>query len=209
MDEYVEMTGTGSGSGVPDVVRLSFQVQHAAETVAGALDGCAAAAVGVLDALERAGVEPADRQTPSLGIDQGWDQRGDRPKGYVASQGINVRLRDTARVGELVGAAARAAGDDFRLHGLAWQVDDPTPLEEQARDAAWHDALTRATQVARLSGRTLGRVLQIDEGTSTAPFARPAVRGYAMAASEQEMPAEAGTLDVEVTLRVRWAFDRP
>ncbi|MDX6360463.1 MAG: uncharacterized protein QOH37_3517 [Nocardioidaceae bacterium] len=207
MDEYVEMTGTGSVSGVPDVVRLSLQVQHSADTVAMALDGCAAAAVGVIAALDRAGIEAPDRQTTSLGVETGWDQRGQRPKGYHASQGISVRLRDTAQVGEVVGAAADAAGDDFRLHGLVWQVADPAALEEQARDAAWHDALTRATQVARLSGRTLGRVLQIDEGAATALFPRPSMRAYAMAASEQEMPTEAGTQGVEVTLRVRWAFD--
>ena len=207
-DEYVEMTGTASVSGVPDVVRLTLGVQHAAATVAGALDGCAGAAAAVIAALDRTGVEPADRQTASLGIETGWDQRGQRPQGYHASQGLDVQLRETARLGEVIGAAAEAAGDAFRLHGLAWQVHDPASLEEQARDAAWHDALSRATQVARLSGRTLGRVLQIDEGAAPSPFPRPTVRAYAMAASAKEMPTEAGTQQLEVSLRVRWAFDQ-
>ena len=115
-----------------------------------------------------------------------------------------VTLREVGSVGRVLGELLAAGGDDARLHGVEFAIEDDEPLLARAREAAWWDALARANQLATLTGRRLGAVQQVVEGGTPGPgpvsFAKDAV----LAASLDVRP---GSVAVEVTLSVRWAID--
>jgi uncharacterized protein YggE len=206
MDEYVEMTGTGIASGVPDMASLRLGVSHQAEDVAQAMVGCARAADAVVGVLNGAGIAPSDRQTTGIEVARGYDHREDRPSGYRCTQGIVVRVRQPDRLGELIGGCGAAAGDGFRLDDLSWSFADADQLRRRAREGAWDDARERAQQVATLAGLQLGPALSIVE---QAPVPGPWARAASFSEQSSDggaMPVEAGEGSIVVSLKVRWAL---
>ena len=83
-------------------------------------------------------------------------------------------------------------------------------LLEQARDNAYADAKDKAQRYAQLSGRTLGDVQLIAE-SSQAPQQLPqtldSFRAVAASAGKvADVPLEAGSSQVSVSVTVRWAL---
>ena len=78
--------------------------------------------------------------------------RGDQtPKivGYRVSNFATARIRDLSAVGGIIDAAAAAGGDAVRINGIGLAVDDPQPLEVEARKLALEDATPRPSRSRR------------------------------------------------------------
>jgi hypothetical protein len=72
----------------------------------------------------------------------------------VARLGLQVTLRDVAVAGTSWAAAVSAGGEPARMDGIRLEISDPTEPRARAPEAAWADAVARATQWATLAGRT-------------------------------------------------------
>lgn len=205
MSDHVEVLGTGSASAVPDVVVLDARVQCEAADVAGALGAATGRVTTALQAVADHGVAPADRRTTGMGVGTRWDREGRGVVGYTAHQSLRIVVRDRERVGELIKALARAAGDAFGLDGVSLEVADPAPLLERARTAAFEDARAKAQQYAALAGRTLGPVLRVTERPDPG---MPLPRFAAKAAMDSGggMPVEAGESAVSASVTVRFGL---
>jgi uncharacterized protein len=201
----VTVAGAGSATAVPDTALLHLGVEARGSTPVEALDGCRLALDQVLAALDAEGVDPAHRTTGGLELHEDWESRqpGQSPVRYLANARLGVRLAQPARAGQV--AAAAAAGDAARVHGLGFVVGDPAAVAAAAREAAWRDAVARAEQYTRLSGTTLGRVLRIEEAPPP-PDARPM---RLLAAEAPPGPAtDPGQTTVWAAVTVTWALDR-
>jgi len=203
MFDHVEVTGTGSASAVPDVVVLDARVSCDAPDVAGALAKASERVSAALAAASEAGVAAADRQSTGMGVNSRWDHEGRGVIGYSAYQSLRLLVRDG--VGDLISALARAAGDSFGLDGVRLEVAEKAPLVEQARAAAFADAVRTATQYAQLAGRPLGQAVKVIEGGS-GPGPAPKMRAMAAMDSVGGMPIEAGENTVTVTVAVRFGL---
>ena len=204
----LQVCGRAAAAGTPDVVRIRVGVSALRPTVAEALAVADAAARQVRAALAARGVAGKDAATASLtvGAEQVWDPNGvPRPTGYRADQELAVTTRDVAGLGTLLGEVLAAAGDEVRLNGLQFEVEDDTTLRVLARQGAWADALARATQLAGLAGRSLGPVLDLVEEAGYGGGPGPVLR--AAAAKEADLSVDPGSVAVEVSLTVRWALD--
>ncbi|HOB80861.1 MAG TPA: SIMPL domain-containing protein [Ornithinibacter sp.] len=203
MFDHVEVTGTGSASAVPDVVVLDARVSCDAPDVAGALAKASERVSAALAAASEAGVAAADRQSTGMGVNSRWDHEGRGVIGYSAYQSLRLLVRDG--VGDLISALARAAGDSFGLDGVRLEVAEKAPLVEQARAAAFADAVRTATQYAQLAGRPLGQAVKVIEAGS-GPGPAPKMRAMAAMDSVGGMPIEAGEHTVTVTVAVRFGL---
>ena len=203
MFDHVEVTGTGSASAVPDVVVLDARVSCDAPDVAGALAKASERVSAALAAASEAGVAAADRQSTGMGVNSRWDHEGRGVIGYSAYQSLRLLVRDG--VGDLISALARAAGDSFGLDGVRLEVAEKAPLVEQARAAAFADAVRTATQYAQLAGRPLGQAVKVIEAGS-GPGPAPKMRAMAAMDSVGGMPIEAGENTVTVTVAVRFGL---
>lgn len=204
----ITVIGSGQATGEPDVARADLGVRAVRPTVGEALERANQAAAEIIAVCRSMGVAPADVQTHRLMIQPQYDHRNGRNAvtGYEASNMVTVTCRDLGRLGELLAATVAAAGDDAVINGLQFSVDDPTVLRAAARDAAWADAKSRATQLAGLADATLGQALTIDEvpGGGAVPRGR-AVRLEAAFASD--VPIESGSESIAVTLTVTFSLD--
>lgn len=205
----IAVTGTGRAAAEPDIVRVRLGISVLRPSAAAAVADADAAVRRVRAALAGLGVSSRDATTQGLSVNaqQEWTQQeGNRITGFLAEHELLVTLRDVEALGQVLGELLAAGGDDARLHGVEFAIDDSDPLLATAREAAWWDALARANQLATLTGRRLGAIQQVVEGGTPEPgpvrFAKDAVL-----AAAAPLDVRAGTVAVEVTLSVRWAID--
>ncbi len=206
----ISVTGTGSASAAPDVMRVRLAATALRPSVATALAASEQSVSAIRAALSAAGVAAADASTAALAItaEQVWtEQQGPKTVGYRSEHQLAISLRELAAAGRVLGEALAAGGDDVRLDGVSFEVDDDTPLRERARVAAWADAVARAEQLASLAGRALGTVGEITEQSGFSPGpVMPMMMGKRRAMDAVEVGVQPGSVGVEVTLAVQWAL---
>jgi uncharacterized protein YggE len=205
MSKSIVVSGTGAATGPPDMVVFSIGVEVLARSVADARAKAAADAEEVLTALRHHGVASADLNTTSLAVHPEYDHREERRlRGYRVANTVEARIRDVAAVGEVIDAVVAAGGDSTVVNGIQFTHEDPGELESVAREAAWEDALRKASQLAELAGVALRRAVSITESQS---FASPPPPTRAMAREAAvATPVEAGELAVTVTINVEFSI---
>jgi len=201
--ESVTVTGTGRATLTPDRFAFTVGVQTVAPTVDDAVAENNKRVQNVIASLKRAGATDKDIQTSNFNI---WPQQEyvqnqlPRILGYQVNNTITVRSTKIGEAGRLLGVAI-AAGVNTST-GLNFEVSDPARGREQGLRAAFDDAKAKAVLLAQAAGRTLGRALQIHEGTQqNAPPPYPMVKAMAMEArASQDVPVEAGTQELTFTI---------
>jgi hypothetical protein len=175
-------------------------------TVSEAVDVAARRATDLVDALRALGVAEEDVQTSNYSIHPEYDRRENQTPqitGHRVDNALNVKVRDLDRAGDVLDAATAAAGDELRVNGVTFVLEDDHALLIAARTAAWADATAKAEHLADLAGVPLGAPLSISESVSSGPrpqFAR-------LAAAEASTPIQAGRETVSVDLSVTFAID--
>lgn len=205
----VSVVGQGRVEGAPDVCRARLAVTALRSGVAAALEDSERAVRRVRDALAANGVAPRDAPTGTVSVsaEEDWSGQRRRLLGYRAEHALSVALRDLAAAGRVLGEAVAAGGDDVRLLGLEFALEDDTAVRAQARELAWRDAERTARQLAELAGRELGGVRRVEVlgGQSSFP---PGPRRYAAMAADAgggaEIGLEPGQVGVRVALAVVW-----
>lgn len=201
--ESVTVGGTGRASLAPDRFSFTVGVQTVAPTVDDAVAENNKRVQSVLAALKKAGAQDKDIQTSNFNIYPQQDyQQGKLPTilGYQVTNNVTVRSTKIADAGRLLGVAISAGVNTST--GLNFEVSDPARGREQGLRAAFDDAKAKAVLLAQAAGRTLGRALQIHEGTQqNAPPPYPMVKAMAMEArASQDVPVEAGTQELTFTI---------
>jgi uncharacterized protein YggE len=200
---HVEVSGVGTASTVPDLVRLDVSVRCDADGVAGALADAGARSSALAEAARDHGVGPRDIQTTGAGVRPRYDREGATVLGYTANQGLSVAVRDPERLGSLVEAFAGVAGNALAVERISLEVADPEPLRARARQAAFEDARAKAEQYAALAGRSLGKVTALTDVVQGGAQPRYELMA-ARAGSAGALPVELGENSMTATVVVRW-----
>jgi uncharacterized protein YggE len=58
----------------------------------------------------------------------------------MVSNSVTVKIRDVAKAGSIIDAVIIAAGDNTRINGITFTVDEPEQYYAQARELAVTDA---------------------------------------------------------------------
>jgi uncharacterized protein YggE len=202
----ISVTGMGEVTGTPDTVQVGLGVSVLAETVDEAAATAAEKAQALIDSLTSNGVLEEDITTTDYSIYPEYDYSSNQQRliGYRVSNTVRAKIRDIGSTGTVVDAAVAAGGDDVTVNGLSFSIEDNDELVAAAREAAWSDALAKATQLAELSDQTLGDATSITETVSMPPIPIP----YAEEAADRAAgtPIEPGTSAVTITLQVQFGL---
>jgi uncharacterized protein len=192
----ITVTGVGEVRGTPDVADLSIGVSGRGATAADALATVSDRAQKLLGVLRDAGVAAADIETSDLSIQPTTDGH-DHITGYEAGNTVSAHIRDLSKVGGVVDAATKSVGDNIRLQGVTFSIDDDSALLAAARTQATKRARAQAEQLADGAGVTVGGVRSIEETSNSTPirFSAPAADAVGSAAT----PVEAGTQTLSVS----------
>lgn len=186
---------------VPDRAWVSITAESRASSPREAQNRNAGAMKPVHDKLRAAGV-PADAiRTTFYDLQQEWDYVDGRrvSRGYVARNSIEVRVDEIDRVGEFlelaVGSGATSVG------GVRFGLKDRARLERDALRLAVADARARAEAAAAGAGRTIDRVVRIEEhGVVSPPIPMPRVALQEAAQVAAAPPISPGQLELRANV---------
>ena len=200
---WVQATGSGSATAVPDAARVRVAVVHRADDLAAAVAGVESARQAAVAAARQHVAESAVA-SDRLSVHPDHDQEG-RPRGYRARHGLVVSCPGLQLAGDLVGALAEAVGERLEVDSVDLYVADATAAVDAAREAAFADARRRARALAELAGGRLGEVLLVEEG-SPGRGVEPSSRSVTALAAVR-VSFEPGETAVGLSLTVRFALD--
>ena len=165
----ITVVGTGEVRGTPDVADLTLGVSGRGATATEVLRTIADRAQKVIAELHGAGVADEDIQTSDLSVQPVFDDHH-HITGYEATNTVTARVRDLARAGGIVDAAADQAGDAIRVQGITFSIDDDSNLLAAARTQATKRARAQAEQLAAGAEVEVGAVRSISETSSAEPL---------------------------------------
>lgn len=203
-DTGVRVTGSGTASAPPDVLRFSVGVEATADSVDAALASANTAAARLLAVLEERGVPDRDVQTAAVEVHPRYDHQGQEITGYVVRQDLSVTVRELDTAGATIGAAVEAGGNAARLSGVQFVLEDDTAVRAEARKKAYAAAKAKAEQYADLAGRELGAVVWIAEDVDQS--SPPPYLAAAESRAAADVPLAPGSAEVTVRAEVRWAL---
>jgi len=203
------VTGTGNITARPDIAYLQSGVVSEGKTAKDALSGNTKAMNDIFDGLAKLNIDKDDIRTSQFSVSPLYTQPPVRPdgtreprtiRGYQVTNQVTVTVRKLDRLGDILDKLVSLGSN--QLNGVRFEIENPEPLLDQAREAAVLDALRKAKLYANASGVALGPVLKISENGG---YQQPVYMKAAMAMREDSsVPVAAGTqnLSASVTLTI-------
>ena len=212
------VSGQGAISVAPDLATLDLGVETRAADVSEANSRASAAMDAIVEALKARGVKDEDIQTSRFSVYprynyveeevDGVRTGRDVLTGYSVRNHATVKLRDLDSVGEVIEEVVTAGGDEVRINGINFTLEDPKPMMAELREMAVADAMAKAEHLAELSDVTVGRLIYISEGAAgpTVRSSTGVVReSVVLAAMAQSAPSVSGG-EVTLSLSVQAGF---
>ncbi len=197
--DTITVQGTGQATFPPDVARVSFTVEHTADTVAEAQAATIKQANAVLSFVEEQGVAEKDVKTLSYNISPQYSYPGPCPAGsfcpvrepkvtgYQVSETVQVTVRDLEKVSDLLAGLGRLEVQN--LNGPAFALDDPTVGYDAARADAIAKAKAQAMLLEKQLGVSLTKIVNFSESSGGYPY--PMMYGLGMGGDSFESKASA------------------
>ena len=197
----IVVSGLGQIEAAPDMATITLGVTHEHREAAQAMAAVSKAMGEMQDALSALGLEDQQLQTTRISLHPVWsNRRGNNDRapeivGFSASNAVSVQVLQLDRLGPVLDAVIAKGANDF--NGLRFGIQDPGPLQSEARAKAVADARAKAEELAEAAGVPLGAVMTLSEqrGGRVAPMhAEMAARAAA------DVPIAAGELTVSVSV---------
>jgi uncharacterized protein len=210
----VTVSGTGESTAVPDKATVRFAIETDADDAETARSQNARAARNAMNAARSFDIPEEDIRMESLRLRPRREYNRQTGKtedlGYVALRTVRV---DLSNIDDLPGMIAKVVSEGAnRLEGVEYDLEDRTPIRNQALRNAAETAQSKAELLAQTLGALLGPVQQINEQSFS--FPQPSkVRMEAMAmtaadASEPEPDAfAAGQITVTAQIQVSFLLE--
>jgi uncharacterized protein YggE len=203
-EPVVVMSGEGLVKATPDRAWVMLATESRSKNPKEAQQQNANTMTTVQQRLAAAGVPKDAVRTVSLDLqlESDWVNGRQVPRGYLARNLIEVRLDDIARVGEVIDIAVAAGVNS--VHGVRFDLKDRESLEREALKRATADARARAEAAAAGTGRTIDRIIRIEEPGGVRPYAppMPMMERAALSADQKQTPIVAGEIEIRATVVV-------
>ena len=214
----ISITETGEVFAKPDLGIISFSVTNEAKTVDQAMTENTEKMNKVIEAVKDNGVEKKDIKTINFSIypRYEWERSeimiyspsGERYlAGYEITQTIQVKIRDLAKIGDIVQAAADAGAN--QVGSLSFTIDDEDEVKKEAREQAIDKAKEKAREITRGLGVNLGKVVSFTESGYYPyyPVYDYAESAVAIGKGEETPQIEAGENRITVTVTVTYEIN--
>jgi uncharacterized protein YggE len=198
----VVTSGEGVVRAVPDRAWIALTAETRASNPRDAQRRNAEAMRPVQDRLRGAGV-PADAiRTIAYDLQQEWDFTNGRrtSRGYVARNTIEVRVDAVDRVGELLEVAVGSGATT--VSGLRFDLKDRAKLEREALQGAVADGRAKAEAAAAGAGRSVERIVRIEEHGTVSPPPMPMVMARQAVEASDAPPISAGQIELRAQVTV-------
>lgn len=204
----LSVSASAEATRVPDVATLSTGVVTQAADANAALKANSAQMNKVVAAIRAAGIAERDIQTSGININPQYRYAENQPPtitGYQASNTVNIKVRDIARLGEVLDALVASGAN--QVNGPSFEIDQPEAAYDEARQAALKKAQARAEMYAKSLGLRVRRIVSISEGGGFHPPV-PMMKAMAMDARMESAPVAPGETTLGANLDVVFELGR-
>jgi uncharacterized protein YggE len=200
----INVNGSGKAYLTPDIAYVNIGVHTEGENAAEAVAENSAHSKDVIDALTKLGIEGKNIQTTNFSINPQtqYDTNG-KPTGkiiYLVDNTVYVTVRKIDQVGKVLDEAVAAGANS--INGIQFDVANKSAALSDARKSAVVDAQSKASELAKAAGVSLGVIQTISEYTSGTPM--PMMYDNAMVKTVEavSVPISPGQLiiTIEVTI---------
>lgn len=159
----LSVRGNGVVTLEADTATITLGVRSVSKDVTTAQSAVNAGIASVIEALEGAGIAPADIHTQSISIypDYNYDDNSNPIAGYTAENMISAKTTDIEKVGAVIDAAFLAGANIF--NDIAFSASDASEENDQALRLAIQHAREKAQVMAEAAGMKLGAIQSISE----------------------------------------------
>ena len=180
----------------PDRAFVTVTVEARAKSPRDAQRQNAEAMTAVQQRLAQARVAKDAIRTLGYDLEQEFDFTNGRrvPREFVARNSIEVRVDEIARVGELLDVVVQ--GGATSVSGVRFDVQDREKIERDALRLAVVDARRRAEAAVAGAGRTLDRIIRIDDSREPGVIPMPRAMMTMKAADAPQTPIEPGLVEI-------------
>ncbi len=173
VQNVITVTGESEIYAKPDLALVNFSVVTDKTTVKEAMAENTKKMNAVIDEVKKQGVEEKDLKTTVFNISPRYEwlekeacipacPAGRRVLvGYEISQTLQVKIRDLAKVGDIIQDAASAGANQVGV--LQFVIDKQDELQKQARGQAIEKAKIKAKEMAEQLGMKLVRITNFSE----------------------------------------------
>lgn len=193
----------------PDIATLSTGVVTQAAEANAALRQNTEQMTRVVAAIKAAGIAERDVQTTGISINPQYRYAENQPPtitGYQASNTLNVKVRDIAKLGKVLDALVATGAN--QVNGPSFEIDNPDEAYDEARVAAIKKAQSRAELYAKTLGLRVRRVVSINEGGGYAPPTPMPVMMRASAMEASDTPVSPGESALSASINVVFELGR-
>lgn len=171
----------------PDIATINAGLNITETTSEAAMEKNSRDFAKIMAVVKKYKIDPKDLKTNRVNVREDFDYTDDgrKPRGFVASNSLSIKVRDLKIVGALMADLAAAGANN--LNGPDFGLDDNEALTDKARAKAFDTAKRRATAYATKAGFKSVRLLSVNEGAGEmdyAPYAAEAAADAAAAAGD-------------------------
>lgn len=205
----LSISATAEASRTPDVATISTGVVTQAADANAAMRDNAVQMDKMMSALRTAGIAARDIQTSGINLNPQYKYADNQPPtivGYQASNTVNVKVRELAKLGKVLDALVAQGAN--QINGPSFGIDKPEAAMEEARLAAVKKAQAQAQTYARALGLQVKRIVSISEGGGGQPGPMPVMRMMAAAPMEKDTAISPGESSVSVSVEMVFELGR-
>jgi len=218
----ISFTGDGKAYAKPDVAMISLGVTTQAVKSQDAVNQNNTKRNDIIKAVKDLGVDDKDIKTTqynlypvygTLGLGGGGYSGGvtmiypynpgNDIVGYSLTQQVDVKIRNFDNINKIVDAATNKGAN--QVGSLQFTVDDIESVKAEARADAIKKAKQKAAELAKESGLSLGKLINVSEGYNM-PY--PVAYGLGMGGAGKETTVapdiQAGQSEVDVTVTLTY-----
>lgn len=162
--DHFSVSGEGKVYATPDVATISLGMRNEGQDIKALTEMNTDSVNKIISGLENLGIEKKDIQTTNYSVTPkyNWTQnRGNVPDGYTIEQNVQVKIRDFAKVGDVLALAVTNGANV--VNSLQFSIDDQEKFKAQAREKAIAQAKAKADSITKASGMKLGKLINVSE----------------------------------------------
>lgn len=210
VEHTITVEGEGSVSGTPDVATVTIGVDTKDQDSASAQEQNSTTVNALLEKIKALGIESADIQTSNYSVYENYvwnpDTETSESDGWIVSQTLTVKVRDTGRVSALLSVAGQNGATS--VYGPNFEIDDASKLKMEARAEAIADARAKAEALAAALGVELGEVVSYSEGGGDYPYYYDSYySGLERSVGGATPEVEEGSSQIDVTVSITYRID--
>jgi uncharacterized protein YggE len=188
---------------VPDVATISAGVVTQAVDANAAMRANATQMDKVMAAIRAAGIAERDIQTSGVNLNPQYkyvDNQAPAITGYQASNTVNLKVRDIARLGKVLDALVASGAN--QVNGPSFEIDQPEAAYDEARRGALEKAQARAAMYAKTLGLRVRRIVRISAGGGFQPPMPMPMMAMARGKAEADTAVSPGETTLAASLDV-------